>query len=275
MSSSRWLARVDHEPVLTFSIVKPLSSRFVGIVLLALAAMSAAAQPSVLTTALEVRSLSLTQAEQAMPVTLRGIVVYIEPASVFVQDATSTAFFRPGRLGDLRPGDEIEVRGTTRMGLFLPGIGPAEFQILRHAALPAGIAATFDDLVAARHHYKRVTVEGIVRSLAPVEEGRSLLRLAMGSRILEVRVDAPPDRSSLIPGSIPPMSSDVSRFAGPMAGECCGRWSPRQRRGCCVSLLRVSCPMARIGSCVSASMARMPNRSRSPQLAADDSSYGP
>lgn len=194
MSSSRGRESVTHELQRSSSIVKPHSLRFVGIVFLALAAMAAAAQPSVLTTALEVRSLTLAQAEQGMPVTLHGTVVYVEPASVFVQDATSTAFFRPSRLGALRPGDEIEVKGTTRMGLFLPGIGPAEFQILGHAALPAGIAATFDDLVAARHHYKRVAVEGIVRSLAPVEEGRSLLRLAMGSRILEVRVDAPPDR---------------------------------------------------------------------------------
>lgn len=186
--------RVENSALhLKFSIVKLLSPRFVAILLLVLAS-TLRAQPERLTKAIEVRSLSVAQAQQGLPVRLRGIVVFVEPASVFVQDETSTAFFRPSRLGDLRPGDEIELEGTTRMGLFLPGIGSADFKILRHATLPAGIPASYDDLVAARQHYKRVAVEGIVRSLAPVEEGRSLLRLAMGSNILEVRVDAPPDR---------------------------------------------------------------------------------
>ncbi|MSU50414.1 MAG: sensor histidine kinase [Opitutus sp.] len=171
--------------------MKILSLRFAFAVALV---ATAGAQPPALTTAMEVRALSVAQAQQGLTARLRGTVVYIEPASVFVQDETSTAFFRPNRLGDLRPGDEIEVQGATRMGLFLPGIGSADFRILRHGPLPAGVSATYDDLVAARHHYKRVAVEGVVRSLAPIEEGRSLMRLAMGSRILEVRVDAPPDR---------------------------------------------------------------------------------
>jgi signal transduction histidine kinase len=150
--------------------------------------------PAPIATAIEVRSLTIAQAQQGLPVRLRGIVVFIEPASVFVQDATSTAFFRPNQLGILRPGDEIEVQGTTRMGLFLPGIGSADFRILGHRPLPPGIPATFDDIAAARHHYRRVEVSGIVRALAAVDEGRSLLRLAQGSRLLEVRIDAPPDR---------------------------------------------------------------------------------
>lgn len=166
-----------------------------GILLLFLplvAVQSAHAQ--LLTTALEVRSLSFSEAEQGHPARLRGIVVFIEPAAVFLQDDTSTTFFRPKRLGALRPGDEIEVQGRTRMGLYLPGLGEADFQVRGHRALPDGIPASYDDLASARYHYQRVAVSGIVRSVRPVEEGLSLLRLAMGSRILDVRVEMPPER---------------------------------------------------------------------------------
>lgn len=164
-----------------------------GILVVVLAVAAGPARAQLLTTALEVRSLSFPAAEQAQPARLRGTVVFIEPAAVFVQDETSTTFFRPKRLGALRPGDEIEVEGRTRMGLYLPGLGEADYRVLDHRSLPAGIPATYDDLASARHHYQRVTVTGIVRSVRPVEEGRSLVRLAMGSRVLEVRVEMPPE----------------------------------------------------------------------------------
>ncbi|MBI4626803.1 MAG: sensor histidine kinase [Verrucomicrobia bacterium] len=147
-----------------------------------------------LTKAIEVRSLSVAQAQQGLDAQLRGTVIFFEPTAVFVQDDTSTTFFRPKALGALRLGDEIEVKGRTQPGLFQPGIGPAEHRILGHGPLPEPISASYDDLESARFHYQRVAVEGVVRSLAPFEEGRSLLRLALGSRVMDVRIDAPPDR---------------------------------------------------------------------------------
>ena len=157
-------------------------------------ALAAAAHAQVLTKAIEVRSLSVAQAQEGREAHLRGRVIFFERAAVFLQDETSTTFFRPRALGGLRPGDEIEVRGHTQPGLFLPGLGLAEFRLVRRGGMPAAIPATYDDLASARWHYHRVAVEGIVRAVTLLEEGRSLLQLAMGTRLVEIRIDAPLDR---------------------------------------------------------------------------------
>lgn len=152
----------------------------------------------VLTKAIEVRSLSVADAQKSLPAKLRGTVIFIERTAIFLQDETSTTFFRPAEINAVRPGDEIEVVGLTRMGLYLPGLGESAYRVLRSGVLPPGIQATYDDLVSARFHYQRVAIEGVVRSVAAIDEGRSLLRLAMGSRVLEVRVDMPPERERLL-----------------------------------------------------------------------------
>ncbi len=152
------------------------------------------AQGRVLTTALEVRALTPTEAASGIPAQLRGVVVFIEsPSSVFLQDDTSTTFFRmPARTPPPAVGDEIELKSKTRLGLYLPGLDDSTIRVLGRRELPPGIPAQFDDLYFGRYHYQRVTVEGIVRSVQPVDARKSLLRLAMGSRVIEVRVEAPP-----------------------------------------------------------------------------------
>lgn len=155
---------------------------------------SAAVGADVLTKAIEVRSLSVADAQKSLPAKLRGTVIFIERTAIFLQDETSTTFFRPTEINSVKPGDEIEVEGLTRMGLYLPGLGESTYRVLRPGVLPPGIRANYDDLVSARHHYQRVAIEGVVRSVTPMDEGRTLLRLAMGSRVLDVRVEMPPER---------------------------------------------------------------------------------
>ena len=173
------------------------SSRFHVCALLVALALPCAlpAQNRVLTKAIEVRALTPTEAAGGIPVRLRGVVVLVEsPSAVFLQDDTSTTFFRlPARTPPPAVGDEIELTSKTRLGLYLPGLDDATFRVLGRRALPPGIPAQFDDLYFGRYHYQRVTVEGIVRSVQPVDGGKSLLRLAMGSRVIEVRVEAAPD----------------------------------------------------------------------------------
>ncbi len=151
-----------------------------------------AAEP--LTTALAVRSLSAERAKEALPVRLRATVHFIEsPGTVFVQDETSGTFLRTKLpLGNLRPGDIIEATGTTFPGLFLPGVETESFTVAGHGELPPAQPVTPDDLVSARYHYQRVSVEGIVRSVAASGEDKSVLRLAVGTRVIEVRLDAEP-----------------------------------------------------------------------------------
>lgn len=164
-----------------------------------LASAAALAQERVLTTALEVRSLSPAEAESGIPVKLRGVVVFVEGiSSVFVQDETSTTFFRMRSRPLPAVGDEIELTARTRMGLYLPGLDFATPRILGRRPLPPGIRATYDDLYFGRYHYQRVAVDGVVRSIASYDPGKSLMRLALGSRVIEVRVEAQPPEQSLV-----------------------------------------------------------------------------
>ena len=154
-----------------------------------------------LTTALEVRSLNAEAAEIGEAVDLTGIVIFSDPpTTVFVQDETAGTFFRLEGATPPEPGDEVRVRGLTFPGLYLTGIDETTFEILGHPGLPEATPATHDDLSSGRYHYQRVAIEGIVRTIAPDEEASSLVRVAMGSRVVEIRVAQPPplDENELI-----------------------------------------------------------------------------
>lgn len=143
-----------------------------------------------LRSALEVRSLPPETAETGLPVDLRGVVVFSDPPStIFFQDQTAGTFFRLDGRTPPAPGDEIRVIGRTMPGLYLPGIHEATFEILGHPGLPEAIPARLDDLLSGRYHYQRVSVEGIVRTIASNEENTSILRLDLGSRVVAVQVE--------------------------------------------------------------------------------------
>ena len=133
------------------------SARTHGFLILALAAGTAALlardEPRVLTTAIEVRSLGAAEAERGLPVRLRGVVVFVEglPA-IFVQDHTSTTYFRLAGPPLPQVGDEIELTARTRMGLYLPGIDNAEFRVIGRRPLPPGIPVQYDDLYFSCYH---------------------------------------------------------------------------------------------------------------------------
>ncbi|HRQ88200.1 MAG TPA: sensor histidine kinase, partial [Bacteroidia bacterium] len=166
-----------------------------------------------LRTVLEVRSLSAAEADANLPVDVRGTVVFVDgPATVFFQDDTAGTFFRIGGREAPRPGDEIRVTGMTTPGLYVPGIDKSEFEILGHPGLPEAPRIGFDDLRSGRFHYQRVTVEGIVRTVAADGEKVGVARVAVGSRVVEVRVEAPkPEGDALVDSRV--------RVTGLVAGE--------------------------------------------------------
>ena len=182
-------------------IVMPAMRSFLSILFVLLQAVAAHGQ---LTRAIDIRTLPLERAAAGEPVELRGVIGFIEsPGTVFVQDDTGGTFFRTkSPLGSLRAGDVVEVKGTTVTGLYLTGIDAREFRVVDHGAPPAPQIATHDDLASGRFHYQRVQVEGIGRRLSALEENRSLLHIALGDRVVEVRVDAPPGNLDLIDARI-------------------------------------------------------------------------
>jgi signal transduction histidine kinase len=178
-------------------VVTPAMRQLLSILIVLLQAVDAHGQ---LTRAIDIRALPLERAAAGEPVELRGAIGFIEsPGTVFVQDDTGGTFFRTNSpLGALRVGDVVEVKGTTVTGLYLTGIDAREFRVVDQGAPPAPQIVTYDDLASGRVHYQRVQVEGIGRRLSALEENRSLLHVALGDRVVEVRVDAPPGDLDLI-----------------------------------------------------------------------------
>jgi len=147
----------------------------------------------VLKSALDIRTLPYERSSEKLAVDLTATIGFIESnGTAFVQDesAGTHLHFKPTR-NDLRVGDRVRVKGVTMAGLYLPGVTVAEIEILGHESPPVAVSASYDDLATGRFHYQRVLIEGLGRTLTPLDENRSLLRLAMGSRVIEVRVDAP------------------------------------------------------------------------------------
>lgn len=194
-----WLSEVAPFELCDVHCSVTLLTRRLVFLIATIFALPVVAQTQPLTKAIQVRSLSLADAERGQPVVLRGVVVFVEGASaIFIEDETSTTFFRTRESVLPSVGDEIEVRGATRMGLYLPGLDYATFRILGQRALPAGIPARYDDLVFSRFHYQRVAVTGIIRSVAEMGPRRSRVRLAMGSRVLEAHVEQPPQEGAML-----------------------------------------------------------------------------
>jgi signal transduction histidine kinase len=140
----------------------------------------------------EVRALAIEQAQEQLPVHLTARVGFIAaPGTVFIQDAVAGTFFRTREsIGHLAIGDLVELHGVTFPGLYLTGIDASSFKVLEHGAPPAATPATFDDLTSGRYHYQRVSLQGIVRRLETPEENRTVLILALGPQLLEVRIDS-------------------------------------------------------------------------------------
>lgn len=134
------------------------------------------------------------QAEERRPVRLRAVVTFNDsPSVVFVQDATAGALFRPGGVVGLKPGDEVEIQGYTQPALYMPGIERATFRLIGHGPAPVATPVTYAELISGRFHYQWVAVEGIVRSVVPIDDGRATLRLALGTDMLEAIVKTSAD----------------------------------------------------------------------------------
>lgn len=159
---------------------------------LSLLLLSQAAGQSLLTRVLDIRTLPYERSLEKLPVELTAIVGFVESGgTVFVQDDTAGTHlhFKPAR-NDLRVGDRVRVKGFTMAGLYLPGIDVTELHILGHGPAPEPVKAGYEDLTTGRFHYQRVSLQGLGRTLTPLDENHSLLRLAIGSRVIEVRIDA-------------------------------------------------------------------------------------
>ncbi|HEX5218045.1 MAG TPA: sensor histidine kinase [Verrucomicrobiae bacterium] len=142
----------------------------IGVVLVVLLPALVGAQTPVkeLHTAAEVRGLTVQQAQEGLPVRLRGTVTFFDEAlfSRFIQDDTAGIYLRESTaIPPLQPGQVVEVVGTTSPGEYAPVIVPQSVTIVGQAELPPAKAVNYEQLASGTEDSQFVEIAGRVRSV--------------------------------------------------------------------------------------------------------------
>lgn len=149
-----------------------------------------AQQLPLLTRALDIRELSVQQAELGYPVKLTAIVTFCDTdaRTVFAQDQSagvSMELAQPDR--SLIPGQLVQVTGVTKGGSFLPVIAQARATVLGARKLPAASPTSLSRARLEEHDSRRIRFEGIVQT--SYQEGRyTVLEAYEGARRIQIRM---------------------------------------------------------------------------------------
>lgn len=145
------------------------------------------AHPAVLTNAAAVLALSAQQANNNIPVRIRGVVTAAEPTwqgEFFVQDETSGVYVANRSGAPPQPGDLVEVTGVTQSGNFAPNILRKTWTKLGTAPLPKPRRVPLEQLMSGLEDSQRVEVgPAIVRAVAANQFNMDVELAAGGYRI--------------------------------------------------------------------------------------------
>jgi len=122
----------------------------------------------VLTTVAAVRGLSTQEAEQQIPVKLRGVVTFYDEAlfSRFLQDETAGIYLMElTNSPALSPGQLVEVTGTAGPGEYAPVVVPTSIRVVGTAAMPPAKPVALEELVSGRYDGQLVEFSGMVRAV--------------------------------------------------------------------------------------------------------------
>lgn len=178
----------------------------------ALGGLAFGADDAPITSIAVVRSLPPAEAARALPVRITGIITRSTRNEVYLQDGAEAVFVAPDPARPLyRPGDLVEIIGTTGPGHFLPIVTEKTSRLLEHRELPTPVRATYGDLASGRLDCCWVEVVGAVRSVER-SAGKLVCRLALESDILRLEIMLPTKRA------VPPLVGAVVRFRGVAGG---------------------------------------------------------
>ena len=161
---------------------------------LAVSSLLAGAQPTneALRTAVAVRGLTVTQAQQPVRVQLRGVVTFFDENlfSRFIQDDTAGIYLQySASTPQLLPGQIVEVEGTSSPGEYAPIVVPEHVQVVGLGELPAPKRVTYEQLASGKEDSQFVEIAGIVRSVQlPEGSPYHLIEIATGGGRLSVYV---------------------------------------------------------------------------------------
>jgi signal transduction histidine kinase len=143
-----------------------------------------------LRTAASVRGLTIEQAQQHMPVKLRGVVTFFDENlySRFIQDETAGIYLREfTNTSGIKAGQLVEVEGVASPGEYAPIVEPRRITVLGEAPLPTPKTADYERLASGTEDSQFVEIAGIVRSVQLHEASQHhLIEIATGGGRLSV-----------------------------------------------------------------------------------------
>ncbi|HTX76211.1 MAG TPA: GGDEF domain-containing protein [Terracidiphilus sp.] len=152
----------------------------------------AAAQDAPLTSLRAIRALSEAQVRTGIPVAFESTVTYYNRSDVdlFVEDGDDAIYVETQPNQDLRPGDRVLVRGTTRKSFHVDIVGD-NIEVLHHGAVPTPVPADFEHLIRGEMDCQWVSIQAKIRSADTVNFGRGhgiYLRLLTDRGIIDAIV---------------------------------------------------------------------------------------
>ena len=148
--------------------------------------------PEALTTVAEVRRLP-AQLASPVPVRLRGFLTYatFDPLEAYFQDSTGGIRIRDYQPASF-PSQHMELIGTAVVGGAEPLVACERVRrLLPDQALPEPVRARARDLLNSGLQYRRVAVEGLVRSVGTAPRGGLVLTICVDGVDLETVTDGP------------------------------------------------------------------------------------
>ena len=144
----------------------------------------------VLTSIAQIRQLTPEQAALGYPVRLRALVTFHnQHRDCFLMDGTEGVFLaRKHSESTLKPGQFVEVEGSTAPGDYAPLVKEQRVQILGAREMPAAVPASFDQLASGQMDCQFVEVQAIIRLAFRVGASHLQLQLAVGEGELRAYV---------------------------------------------------------------------------------------
>jgi PAS domain S-box-containing protein len=140
-----------------------------------------------LSSIIEVRRLSATEANRGYPVKVRGVITYYdeELGGAFLQDERSAIYISaPAQFPGLQTGSLAVVEGFTYPGGVSPMIFYPKIKNLGNALLPKALQTPIDRLTRGENDCLRIEIQGIVRHVYGQDNFARLDIMSGGKRIL-------------------------------------------------------------------------------------------
>lgn len=150
-----------------------------------------------LTTGREVRHLTREEANRHYPVILRGIVTFRDEEGFFLQDPTEAiGTIEPALCHLVKPGDLVELEGTSEFPDFAPEVEGHRVTILGTVPLPVPLRPSFEQMASTELDSQWIEIEGIVHA-ARVDEGNAAVEVSLSGGNVVARIFGMPQRAAL------------------------------------------------------------------------------